>query len=108
MEMGLTYDTTPEKMEEALDILRNMPERVEEIHRKDEVASEHAKISLDVIAEFTAYGDSALIITFIYYIRKSADIFRTRSKVNFEILRAFNHAGISFAFPTVTVDSKAL
>ncbi|MDR3309270.1 MAG: mechanosensitive ion channel family protein [Tannerella sp.] len=103
MEIGLTYDTTPEKMEEALDILRNIPDRVEEVHRKDETASEHAKIKLDVIAEFTAYGDSALIITFIYYIKKSADIFHTRSKVNFEILRAFNRAGISFAFPTITI-----
>jgi len=93
MEIGLTYDTPYEKMQEALDILNNMPEKVREIHKND------------LKAVFTNFGDSALVITFIYFIRESSktNILDVRSKVNFEILSSFNKAGLNFAFPTQTV-----
>jgi len=44
-----------------------------------------------------------LIITFVYFIRKDADVMETPTQVNFEILRAFNDAGLEFAFPTHTL-----
>ena len=91
MELGLTYDTTIEKMQEAMRILNDMPNRIPEIKSKDLVVS------------FTDFQESAMIITFIYFIHKSAGIFSTRSKVNTEILRSFNQAGLSFAFPSRTV-----
>jgi MscS family membrane protein len=91
MELGLTYDTTIEKMQEAIQILNDMPNRIPEIKSKDLVVS------------FTDFEESAMIITFIYFIHKSAGIFPTRSKVNIEILRSFNQAGLSFAFPSRTV-----
>lgn len=91
MDIGLTYDTTSEKMQEAITILKSMPGRVSDIRNSD------------MAAGFFEFGDSALIIRFIYFIRKSADILETRSKVNFEILNAFTQAGLNFAFPSQTV-----
>lgn len=91
LELGLTYHTSLEKMQEAMHLLRDMPNRILEIRNKDLVVS------------FTNFSESALTITFIYFIRKSADIYETRSKVNIEILRAFNEAGLDFAFPSRTL-----
>ncbi|MDR0756385.1 MAG: mechanosensitive ion channel family protein, partial [Tannerella sp.] len=54
-------------------------------------------------AGFFEFGNSALLIRFIYFIRKPADILETRSKVNFEILNAFTQAGLNFAFPSQTI-----
>lgn len=91
MKIGLTYDTAPNKMEEALTILKNMPQKLTEIDDKE------------VNAYFTDFSDSALIITYIYFIKKKSDIMLTISKVNIEILEQFNAAGLNFAFPTRTI-----
>jgi len=91
LKIGLTYDTSPEKMKEAISILKNMPKKVLEID------------SNEVNAYFTDFSESALIITYIYFIKKEADIMNTISKVNTEILDQFNAAGLDFAFPTRTV-----
>lgn len=89
--LSLTYNTTPEKMNEALAILKDMPKRVKMVDGKE------------VIASFTDFSDFALIITYIYYIKKNADFMEVPSLVNTEILDSFNKAGIQFAFPTHTV-----
>jgi MscS family membrane protein len=91
MELGLTYGTSAEKMQEAIDILKKIPKKVGEINKQD------------VTAVFTDFSDSALVITYIYFINKGADIYKTRSKVNFEILQSFNQAGLDFAFPSRTL-----
>ncbi len=91
LKLGLTYVTTPEKMEEAMNILRAIPDKVEYITSKD------------LTANFTDFLDSALVITFIYFIQKRGDIAKVTSNVNMEILKAFNAAGIEFAFPTQTL-----
>lgn len=91
LKLGLTYKTTPEKMNEAMTILRDMPNRVSNVYEKD------------VVVAFTDFTDFALVITFVYFIKKPADIMETPSRVNSEILRAFNAAGLQFAFPTQTV-----
>jgi len=91
MELGLMYQTSIEKMQEAMQILRDMPNRITDVSDKD------------VVVSFTDFAESALIITFIYFIRKSADTYETRSRVNQEILRAFNQAELKFAFPSRTV-----
>jgi MscS family membrane protein len=60
--------------------------------------------SKNLSANFSDFGDSALIITYIYFINKSAvDVLEASSKVNFEILNQFNQAGLDFAFPTQTI-----
>lgn len=91
MKLGLTYNTTPEKMNEAMEILKNMPDKVRDVDNKE------------MTVAFTDFTDFALIITYIYFIRKNADVMETPSQVNTEILRSFNEAGLSFAFPTQTV-----
>lgn len=95
LRLGLTYDTTPEKMELAMTILRNMPLQIKEITKEVDVS-------------FIEYGDFALQILFIYRVRKDKDIFKTQSIVNLEILRQFNANGLEFAFPTQTIYSKSI
>lgn len=91
MKIGLTYDTTPEKMKEGMSILENMPSRVEFVSPKD------------LVVNFSDFLDSSLVITFIYFIEKKGDIGKTTSNVNMEILSAFNKAGLNFAYPTQTL-----
>jgi MscS family membrane protein len=92
--IGLTYDTTPEKMNQALAILKGMPSIVKGIDQKD------------IYVFFSEFADFSMILTFIYFIKKEADIPETISNVNLEVLRAFNSAGLEFAFPTQTVHLK--
>jgi MscS family membrane protein len=89
--LGLTYDTRYGQMQKALELLKHIPHTVPDVNDKD------------LVATFSAFGDSALVITFIYFIRKPADIRETISKVNFEVLRTFNEAGLNFAFPSQTI-----
>ena len=93
LNLGLTYDTTPEKMKEALDILKAIPERVENVSSNPS----------DTTAVFTNYADSAVVIMYIYFIEKQGDILGVTSNMNMEILSSFNKAGLEFAFPTQTV-----
>lgn len=88
--LGLTYDTTPEGMEKAMEILRSIAETNEDLEE-------------NVLISFNAFGDFALNILFIYYITKGADILGAQTRVNLEILRQFNAAGLEFAFPTQTL-----
>ncbi|WP_293665022.1 mechanosensitive ion channel family protein [uncultured Parabacteroides sp.] len=93
LNIGLTYDTTPEKMKEALEILKAIPERVENVSSKPS----------DITAVFTNYADSALVIMYIYFIEKQGDILGVTSNMNMEILASFNKVGLNFAFPTQTI-----
>ncbi len=90
LNLGLTYDTTPEAMQEAIVWLKALPTQI-------------SSMKQDTIASFTTYGDFSLGITFIYYIRSRADIFETQSQVNLAILKHFNEKGWNFAFPTQTI-----
>jgi len=91
MKIGLTYDTTPEKMTEAMNMLKNMPSKVQYVSTKD------------IVVNFSDYTDSALVITFIYFIEQKGDIGGVTSNVNMEVLTSFNKAGLSFAFPSQTL-----
>lgn len=90
LKLGLTYDTPSEKMEAAMKILRDMPNRIENVSPKVTVA-------------FSDFSDSALVLTFTYFVMKKGDIATVNSNVNLEILKSFNSEGISFAFPAQTV-----
>ena len=93
LNLGLTYDTTSEKMKEALELLKSIPIRVENVSSNPS----------DIVAVFTEYSDSALVIMYIYFIEKQGDILGVTSNMNMEILAAFNKAGLNLAFPTRTV-----
>lgn len=88
--IGLTYDTNPEKMNQAIEILKNMPNRVK-------------SVDSEVYVFFSDFADFSMVITFIYFIKKSENIPETISSVNLEILSDFNAAGLNFAFPTQTI-----
>jgi MscS family membrane protein len=90
LNLGLTYDTNPEQMERAMELLR-------------ETASANESLEDNVLVAFTEFGDSALGILFIYYIKKGADILGAQNTMNLEILRRFNAEGLDFAYPTQTL-----
>lgn len=93
MKISLTYDTTAERMKQALDILRAIPKRVEYV----------SSTPSDVVANFSDFSDSSLDITYMYYIKKPGDVLKVASDMNMEVLESFNKAGLEFAFPTQTI-----
>ena len=93
--LGLTYETTPDKMAEAMDILRD-------------IVATNPKLTDDILVSFNSWGDFAMGILFIYYIANEDDIFTAQSEVNMEILRRYNKAGLDFAYPTNLQYTKQL
>jgi MscS family membrane protein len=91
VKLGLTYDTNHEQMQKALEILKEISLSVQEVVHKD------------TSVVFSEFGDSALVITYTYFIRKKSDIKEVSSVINFEILRTFNEAKLNFAFPSQTI-----
>ena len=90
LNLGLVYDTTPEQIEQAMTILKDISDR-------------HDSTEDDTWIAFNAFGDFALNICFIYYIRKGEDIGATQSEINLSILRTFNQHNLEMAFPTQTL-----
>ncbi|MBW2161501.1 MAG: mechanosensitive ion channel family protein [Deltaproteobacteria bacterium] len=93
LNLGLTYDTKPEKMQEAMEILKDIAAGTDGLEDK-------------VLVSFNAFGDSAMNILFIYYIKTGADILGAQTDVNMSILNKFTSAGLDFAFPTQTLYTK--
>lgn len=95
LNLGLTYNTSLEKLDFAIKLLQDIPEKINHIEKS-------------VSATFQDFGDSALIITLIYFIKtESPDPMESISDVNFYILKSFNENKIDFAFPTQTIYTKA-
>lgn len=90
LNLGLTYDTTPEGMDKGIEILK-------------EIAAANENLEEKVLLSFNAFGDFAMNILFIYYIKKGADILEAQTEVNRAVLGRFNEAGLEFAFPTQTL-----
>lgn len=88
--LGLTYNTSPEKMEKAMSILKALPETFSQLESKVQVF-------------FSNYGDFSLKITCYYFIKKEGDILETQSQVNLHLLKEFNGNGLEFAYPTQTL-----
>lgn len=88
LKLALNYNTSPEKMNEAISILKDIPNRVKNVDSKE------------IAAAFTDFKDHGLIVTFVYFIKKPGDVMETPSQVNSEILSAFKKAKLQFAFPT--------
>lgn len=91
--LGLTYGTSPEKMEEAIAILATL------------VSDKSDVLEPEFNASFSKWNESSLGITFIYFIKVGNDFWKIQDEVNRAILQRFNAAGLSFAFPTRTVYS---
>ncbi|HKJ34913.1 MAG TPA: mechanosensitive ion channel family protein [Balneolales bacterium] len=94
MTVTVTYDTTPEKLQKALDILNDILDNHEGMDPE-----------LPPRIYFSDFASTSLDILVIYWYHppdywKFMDF---SQKVNFEILERFNAEGIDFAFPTQTV-----
>ncbi len=92
--IGLTYDTSPDKIETAMEIIRDLMERND--------AQPDNKPAKVVLEEFGEYSLQLMI----EYHFSPADFWEAReydSKFNLNLIRKFSEAGIEFAFPTQTV-----
>lgn len=87
-ELGLVYETSPDRMQRALEVLREV------------VMANQQVLEEEHLVCFNAFKEYSLNILFIYYVRKGADIFETQSRVHLEVLRRFNDERLSFAYPT--------
>ncbi len=94
VDLGLTYDTTPEGLRTALAIVKEITETTEGLEET-------------FISGFDSFGDSAMVIKYIYYIKKGADIMATKTAVNMQILEKFTEAKLDFAFPSQTIYTQA-
>lgn len=93
--LGLTYDTSPEQMDVAMELLRN-------------IATQNSDLEDQVKVAFTEFGDFSMNLTLIYYIRTGRDILAAQTAVNIAVLKEFNSKGLEFAFPTQTLYTKAM
>ena len=93
--LGLTYDTTPEQIEQALQILTD-------------IVSEAGRTENEYTVWFSGFGDFSLNVSAIYFIRKGEHWAHVPNEINLEILRRFNAAGLDFAFPTQTLIHEGL
>ena len=93
LNLGLTYDTTPERVERAMEILK-------------EIAANNSSLEEKVILSFNAFGDFSLNVMFIYYIKSGEDIAGTQTQIDLAILKAFNAEKLEFAFPTQMLYKK--
>ncbi len=91
--LGLTYDTPPEKMERAMAILNEI--FVDYDGYQPETPS---------LIHFTEFKDFSLNIQVIFWVHPGDFIknLNVTNKTNLEILRRFNAEGLNFAFPTHT------
>jgi MscS family membrane protein len=92
--IGVTYDTPPEKVERAVEILKELLEN-------------HEGMTPDLPPRvvFNEFLDAALNILVIYWYSPPNywDFMAFNERINLEILRRFNDEGIEFAFPTQTL-----
>jgi MscS family membrane protein len=92
--IGLTYSTTPEQMEQILVDMRLILERDPGVHQEY------------VVVRFSAYGAYSLDIQVVFFtadpdMRKSLEV---RERINLAFMRAVQARGLSFAFPTQTME----
>lgn len=90
LNLGLTYDTPEDKIQLAMDILKD-------IIAHTDGAEDNVPVG------FNSFGDFSLGIIFIYYIKKEADILQVQTDVNMQILKRFNENKLEFAFPTQSI-----
>ncbi|MCS6819501.1 MAG: mechanosensitive ion channel family protein, partial [Chitinophagales bacterium] len=86
--INLEYNTAPQKVKEALEILRQIA---------DENKEYFASNPLIFVEQF---GVFAIEVKFLYYLKQEVNVFEFRNNVNMAILQRFYQAGISFAQPS--------
>jgi len=93
LDITITYDTPPAKVERAVQIIKDI------LAEREEVKSKNTPKVL-----FSDFNDASLNILVVYWFYKN-DFWEYRAfneEINFAIMRAFEREGIEFAFPTTT------
>ena len=95
MEIGLTYDTSADQMENAIRILHEI---LDNFHGPDAPGQQPH-------IYFSGYGAYSLNLHIIVWLKTSsfAEEEKLRNELNLEILKRFNAAGLNFAYPTQTL-----
>jgi MscS family membrane protein len=94
--IGLTYDTSAEKIEQAKSILKEILEAADKV----------VKNSIEInFVNFNSYSLD-LDVRFDVHTNKGGVMRSIRDAVNLNIRREFEKAGISIAFPTQTIEMK--
>lgn len=87
--LGLTYDTDPDDIEQAKEILEDIISK-----------NEHTQ---DAVIAFDSFGDFSLNVLVLYWIKKGSPIVKVQDEINLQILRRFNAQKLNFAFPTQSI-----
>ncbi|MBQ9337135.1 MAG: mechanosensitive ion channel [Lentisphaeria bacterium] len=95
MEIGLTYETSAEQMENAVRLLHGI---LDNFHGPDAPGQQPH-------IYFSGYGAYSLNLHIIVWLKTSsfAEEEKLLNELNLEILKQFNAAGLEFAFPTQTL-----
>jgi len=91
--IGLTYDTTEEKMLGIVQDIRGILTSDPEVHQQT------------VVVNFVNYNASSMDIQMLYFTSNPdwAKHMETRERINLRIMRAVKERGLSMAFPTQTL-----
>ena len=89
---GVTYDTSNEKLQEAMQIIRD-------------VCNEHNNVTKDTNVFIETLSASSIDIRLQTYVKTGAfaSLAKVRSEVILEIVKRFRDAGIDFAFPSQSI-----
>ena len=89
---GVTYDTSNEKLQEAMQIIRD-------------VCNEHNNVTKDTNVFIETLSASSIDIRLQTYVKTGAfaNLAKVRSEVILEIVKRFRDAGIDFAFPSQSI-----
>ncbi len=92
--IGLTYGSKPDQLEALVNDIRALLRGAPEIHQEF------------IAVNFLNFGASSLDIQIIYYaadpdLKKASDL---RERVNLAVMRLVDQHGLSFAFPTQTIE----
>lgn len=90
LNIGLTYDTTANRIDEAMGIMENTIKSVEGTNHED------------IMIRFINFGAYSLDLEVVYWITNMADWKMIIHRVNMGIKRNLDNAGIEMAFPTET------
>ena len=90
LKLGVIYDTTAEKLKTGMKALQA-------------IVDNHNSLEENSTISFNEFGDFALGILFIYFIKKGEDIMGVQTEVNIQIKEDFEKIGLEMAFPTQTV-----
>lgn len=91
MSIGLTYDTSDKKLQQAMTIAQSIIKENQDTDDKS-------------IVWFDEFGDFALKVNIFYWIKNLDNIVPTKNTINLEIKKQLTKAKIDMAFPTQTLE----